>query len=230
MSENITRISDLPENITMQLPPYGVSTAPISTGNNHGMEPGGQNTYIPMNVHPNPYGNGQPSVMPPPITQPPRNEMYMGGGSPPHMDSQAMFQNIPQQRLPSRDIPIDTTDYLQDEQVQANYISKAKLSSDFVREYEDLTDKKLEKHEQKKYREKMIDKIIVEIQTPVIIALLFFVFQSPFVNSFLFKRFSVFSLYNSDGNINFYGLILKSILFGMLFYSITKFTQLLSEI
>lgn len=235
MSENITRISDLPENITMQMPPYGVTNINIPSEKKMN-DNGGQNSYIAMNVHPNPYGNGQPSIMPPPISQPPRNDMYMGGGLPNNMpnsismEQQMMLQNMAQQRLPSRDIPIDTTDYLHDEQIQANYIEKVKLSSDFVKEYEDINDKKIEKHEQKKYREKMIDKLIVEFQTPLIIGLLFLIFHMPFMNTFLFKKFSIFSLYNADGNINFYGIIMKSVLFSILYYIIIKGSIFLSEI
>ena len=55
MAEMTTRIADLPqENITMQMPVQNQSSMP-------GFVSGAaQNTYIPMNIHQNPYGQGQP--------------------------------------------------------------------------------------------------------------------------------------------------------------------------
>ena len=141
-----------------------------------------------------------------------------------------MLQNMPQQRLPSRDIQIDSGLYTQDEQIQANYIPKSSTPIDYVRDYENLTESKLEKHERNNKRVKLLDAIINEIQTPLTIGLLYFIFQLPFLNSLLFKRFSFFSLYNSDGNINFNGILLKSVLFGTSFYIIMKVIQFISEI
>jgi hypothetical protein len=104
------------------------------------------------------------------------------------------------------------------------------MSMDYVRDYENLTESKLENHERNNKRVKLLDMIISEIQTPLIVGLLYFIFQMPFLNSILFKRFSFFSLYNSDGNINFNGILLKSILFGSIFYSIIKVVHFISEI
>jgi len=240
MNDSTTRIADLPENITMQIPPYGVSTNPASgSGSGPGSVPsigaggsttfdptGLQNTYMPMNIHPNPYGNAQqPQTMPLPQQGP--TASFPNNLSP---EQHMMLQNMPQQRLPSRDIQIDSGLYTQDEQIQANYIPKSSMSTDYVRDYENLTESKLEKHERNNKRVKLLDKIISEIQTPLIVGLLYFIFQMPFLNSILFKRFSFFSLYNSDGNINFNGILLKSILFGSIFYSIIKVVHFISEI
>jgi len=240
MNDSTTRIADLPENITMQIPPYGVSTNPASgSGSGPGSVPsigaggsttfdptGLQNTYMPMNIHPNPYGNTQqPQAMPLPQQGP--SVSFPNNLS---QEQLMMLQNMPQQRLPSRDIQIDSGLYTQDEQIQANYIPKSSMSTDYVRDYENLTESKLEKHERNNKRVKLLDKIISEIQTPLIVGLLYFIFQMPFLNSILFKRFSFFSLYNSDGNINFNGILLKSILFGSIFYSIIKVVHFISEI
>jgi len=237
MNESTTRISDLPENITMQIPPYGVTTNPVSgSGSGAGPNVGGgsttfdptglQNTYIPMNIHPNPYGNAQqPQTMPLPQQGP--TASFPNNLSP---EQHMMLQNMPQQRLPSRDIQIDSGLYTQDEQIQANYIPKSSTSTDYVRDYENLTESKLEKHERNNKRVKLLDTIMNEIQTPLTIGLLYFIFQLPFLNSLLFKRFSFFSLYNSDGNINFNGILLKSVLFGTSFYIIMKVIQFISEI
>jgi hypothetical protein len=259
MSSSTTRIADLPENITIQMPgsmTNGFNNQGNGTGNGSGPGAGSgngsgmgsttgfdQNTYMPMNVHPNPYGpQTQSAVMPLPQSQP-NNKHGMGPnlGMGPNQgmgqgqnqltyEQQMMLQNMPQHRLPSRDIPIDTAGYLQDEQTQPNYIPPVKLTSDYINEYEEKHSKKTQEHEQKKHRGRMIDNLLTELQTPMFVAILFFIFQMPIVNTLLYKNFSFLSIYNSDGNINFYGLFLKSMMFGSAYYSLSRFTNYISEI
>ena len=197
MSEHTTRIADLPENITMQMPPDGSrQTAP---------------TYAPINVHPNPYGNTvQPAVM--------------------SLPEQTDMPYAPPVRLPSRDIPMDSGAYQRDEEVQPNYIPRVKMSNDYVKEYENLTESNIRKHEASKRSNSKIDNLITTLQVPVTIALLFFFFQMPMVNTMFFKNFAFLSVYNSDGNINFYGIAIKSALFGAAFYFIQNSIDYLSDI
>jgi len=236
--EKTTRIADLPENITVQMPSYNPNVNNLESPTN----------YIPINVHPNPYGiSAQNPIMPIP-QQPNVNSMnHMQQMSPMNQinqmepisvkkpkqlfteQQQYELNNMQQIRLPSRDIPVDTTNYLQDEQVQPNYIPKSNVSSDYIRDYEETTEKHIREHEKKKYRESVIDDILTEFQTPILIGILFFIFQLPIINTIIFKKFSFLSLYNEEGNFNFYGLLFKSILFGSLFYSVQKITNFISE-
>jgi len=135
-----------------------------------------------------------------------------------------------QQRLPSRDIPRDTTEYTQDEKIQANYIPKKESSKDYVRDYEDMTEKNLREYEEKKKKEKSFDRLTDQLQIPIMISLLYLVFQLPIINSIVFKKFSFLSIYDTDGNFNFYGLLLKSILFGGAYYSIQYATNFISDL
>ena len=58
--EKTTRISDLPENITVQMPTYNPN---INQSNNMNMD--SATNYMPINVHPNPYGiSAQNPIMP----------------------------------------------------------------------------------------------------------------------------------------------------------------------
>ena len=197
MSEHTTRIADLPENITVQMPPDGRQTAPA---------------YAPMNVHPNPYGNSvQPAVM----------------SLPQQLD---MSQRAPPVRLPSRDIPMNSGTHQQDEEVHANYIPKVKMSGDYVKEYENLTDTNIRKHEASKRSHSKIDYLITTLQVPITIAILFFFFHMPIVNTMFFKNFAFLSIYNGDGNINFYGIAIKSMLFGALFYFIQNSIDYLGDL
>jgi len=248
MSEPIatTRIADLPENITIQmngqyqqqqqvqyaLPnvPQG-PPPPIVMGSNAQQVDVGQNTYVPINIHPNPYGVQQqdPTLpLPQNIQQrgtnqvPPQNysAQVMGGLDP--------AQEI-QHRLPSRDIPMDSLAYQQDQEIQPNYIPKPKLTSDYIRDYEEASEERFRKHEENKHREAAVDSIFTNIQTPILIAILYFLFQLPIVTTLLYKYFSFLAIYNADGNLNLSGLILKSVLFGSLFFSLQSVSDYVSS-
>ena len=233
-----TRISDLPENITLQ-----PSNSFMHGGIENTFEQGGPPTnYIPMNVHPNPYGiSAQNPIMPMPQQQAVPNaqqvqqiqqleQMKQQYNAEVRLSEKQMMEleNMQHVRLAPRDIPL-TTNYLHDEQVQANYIPKPKLTRNYLHEYEEDFESNQIKHEAKKHRESKVDEILTELQTPILIMILFFMFQMPIINTMIFKRFSFLSIYTLDGNFNFYGLLLKSIFFGSLYYFMHKITKFISE-
>lgn len=225
-----TRIVDLPENITVQMPP-GTYNPQQQSFNPPSMGYGGESqepntTYTQMNVHPNPYGIPQQNniMSLPQTTQQPKHQNQNQ-----FLPQYNMQQNEPQYKLPSRDIPVDTTQYLNDEQVQPNYIPMHKLTSDYIKDYEDENDITIQEYRQKKHRESLVDTLLTELQTPLFIAILFFIFQMPMINSLMYKNLAFLPIYNSDGNANFYGLLLKSTLFGLLYYGVSKFTNYISE-
>ena len=236
MENTITRISDLPtdgnSNSTAYSPmiPNSAATSGKNASNNNGLP----TNYIPINTHPNPYGNPtQNNIMPNPqqaqqpqfqqMTPPPQSQYLTE-------EQQMQIHNMQHQRLPSRDIHQDTTVYSQDPQVQPNYIPKSNVSSDYVRDYENMTDKNVREYEAKKQQTSRLDYILNEIQTPIFISILFFLFQLPMINTMIFKQFSFLSIYTNDGNFNFSGIVFKSLLFGSIYYSMYKFTGYLSEI
>jgi hypothetical protein len=67
-----------------------------------------------------------------------------------------------------------------------------------------------------------LDDMYNEIQTPLLIAVLYFLFQLPFFKKFLFKYLPF--LFSSDGNYNLNGFLLTSIAFGILFHFLIKTT------
>jgi hypothetical protein len=217
MAESTTRISDLPENITVQMvhPQHqmqNIVVQQVPQQQNPGMQPD-STSYVPINIHPNPYGIPQQSVPGLPSAQPRPNQS---------MDHTMMMQQQMDMNqrtpLPSRDIPMNQIEYQHDEQIQPNFIPKQKLTSDYIREYEAASEQALKTHEQKKRGEKARDNLFSDLQTPLLVALLYFIFQMPIVNTLLFKYFAFLSIYNSDGNINFMGLLFKSALVGFVFY------------
>jgi hypothetical protein len=234
MENTITRISDLPtdgasvSNAYSPMIPNSTATSSKNASNT-----GLPTNYMPINTHPNPYGNSpQNNIMPiPQQTQqqfhqptPPPQTQYLTE------DQQMQINNLQHQRLPSRDIHQDTTTYSQDVEVQPNYIPKPNISSDYVRDYENMTERNVREYEEKKQKISRLDYIFNELQTPIFVAILFFLFQLPMINTMIFKKFSFLSIHTNDGNFNFFGLLFKSIMFGTSYYSMYKLTAFLSEI
>ena len=75
-----------------------------------------------------------------------------------------------------------------------------------------------------------MDDLLNDIQMPLFVGILFFIFQLPLVNTMIFKKFSFLSIYNEDGNFNVYGLILKSSLFGSFYMFSNKIISFISSI
>jgi len=205
-----TRIADLPDSGMMM-----DSRGPA--------QPDLQNTYIPINVHPNPYGNPvAPTSMEPPVNVRAENQLTR--------EQQMMLERTPMQSLPSRDIPMDTAIYMQDPQTIPNYIPPPQTNVDYVSDHEKIVKETFDKHRREKDRQSRLDMILTELQIPIMIGLLYFVFQLPYVNSLITKHLPFLTLYGSDGNPNFNGLLLKSILFGASYYSATQLIEYLTVI
>jgi hypothetical protein len=232
--ENVTRIADLPYDNNMQM------NNPQQSAKHVTFDESQAQNYIPINVHPNPYGvSSQNPIMPPPqqpnVSQ--KQQIMQQNYLPPPPQSQflsdeqqAELQQLTHQRIPSRDIPKDSMGYIQDEQIKPNYIPKANVSSDYVRDYQDITEKNRIEYENKKKENSRLDNIMTEFQTPIFIAILFFFFQLPIINRIIFKRFEILSLHNADGNFNFYGLLFKSLMFGSAYYLVFKAMNFLVEL
>lgn len=229
-----TSIAQLPESQQISNEFYGNISAqpqfPQQQGQGQGQrfsmqEDGGANmNYQPINAHPNPYGT--PAVTPesgppfPESTPPQQNQ---------HHENYTV-ENVPKQSLPSRDIPMDSAQYQQDEEIQSNHIPRApKLTSDYIRDYERANEEELTKHRQKQHRQKKGRETIHEFQVPVLISILYFIFQMPIVHTWMRKYLAFSNLYHEDGNFRLSGLIFKSLLFGGVYYSMTSFAQKVNE-
>ena len=229
MDVTTTRIADLP-------------IQPIQPEKNTPKIPDGiQTNYVPINNHPNPYGvpNSQQPMSHPEIAQSPNNHMIENmhvRPDPPNtqfLDEEqqhALIASQSQQRLPSRDIPMDTTQYSQDEYIQTNYVPKPILKKDYVRDEYNISEQEIQKQEHAKKQQTRFDTMIHEFQVPIILSLLYFFFQLPIVNAQIFKKFSFLSIYDEDGNFNINGLAFKSLLFGATYYAFMNVFYILIEI
>lgn len=125
-------------------------------------------------------------------------------------------------QLPSRDIPMNTTGHSNDAQVQPNYVPLAERQMDYIRDYEPTSDM-INDYNKQMNRNNSLDDMYNEIQTPLLLAVLYFLFQLPFFKRFLFGYFPV--LFSNDGNYNINGFLFTSVLFGLFFYLLNKVTN-----
>jgi len=129
--------------------------------------------------------------------------------------------------LPSRDIPTTTANISTDAQVQPNYIPPAALlQNDYITNQEE-TDDITDHYNKRMESNNSLDEMYNELQTPLLLMVLYFLFQLRFYRKFLFTFFPI--LFSKDGNININGLFFNSILFGFAYYVLNKSTELFSR-
>ena len=134
---------------------------------------------------------------------------------------QASVSGITQ--LPSRDIPFNPIAHSNDAQIQPNYVPPPPQNNmDYIKDYE-TSDDIINSYNSNKYRQNSLDEMYNEIQIPLLLAVLYFLFQLPYFRKFLFNYFPI--LFSNDGNLNINGFLFSSILFGLLFYILNKITN-----
>jgi len=129
-------------------------------------------------------------------------------------------------QLPSRDIPRTTDAITNDAQIQPNYIPQpnpAQMQEDYIQKMQQMnqsTDEIIGEHNKKANFSSSLDNLYDEIQTPLLLTILFFIFQLPIFKKYLFLY--VPFLFFNDGNYNIKGYLTISILFGCIYYSCNK--------
>jgi hypothetical protein len=119
--------------------------------------------------------------------------------------------------LPSRDIPTNTVHFA-DEAIQPNYVPQ-KEQEDYIQNTDteqEILARRMKNRDSRDSLEILYD----EFQVPIIIGLLYFIFQLPVVRSKLTTLIP--ALFNKDGNPNLSGYIFNSIFFAVLYYVISK--------
>ena len=118
--------------------------------------------------------------------------------------------------LPSRDIPQNTQALTQDAYIQPNYVPPP-TNTDYINDVDYSNINSYGKEEQIK---NSLDTIYDELQTPLLISILYFLFQLPILKQTLFKYIPL--LCHNDGNYNLNGLFFTSVAFGFLYFSLSK--------
>ena len=133
--------------------------------------------------------------------------------------------------LPSRDIPRDTNIMMQDAQVQPTYVPQPQRHVDYIQDHETSATLERVMHQNTRgsNRADALEVFYEEVQSPLMLAILYFAFQLPAVKRYMF-RYLPSALFNADGNANLTGLIATSAMFGLSFYMTQKsMTQLLES-
>ena len=167
------------------------------------------------------------------IANPPKQEPIMAPNAPTELSQQSIQQIVAglQQAqgstgLPIRDLPTNNAHITQDEQIKPNYVPKPE-NTNYIendQEFESL----IQQSKNKKVEQDRLDVLYDELQTPIIVMILFFFSQLPIFQKTLAKNLP--SLFTRDGNPSFSGYLFKTVVFGIVFYGITKFTKQISEI
>jgi hypothetical protein len=132
--------------------------------------------------------------------------------------------------LPSRDIPRDTSGMMQDAQVQPTYVPQPQRHVDYIQDHETSATLERVMHQNTRgsNRADTLETFYEEIQSPLMLAILYFAFQLPAVKRYMF-RYLPSALFSADGNANLTGLIATSAMFGLAFYTLQKGMTRLTE-
>jgi hypothetical protein len=126
--------------------------------------------------------------------------------------------------LPSRDIPINPTAVNNDTQIKPNFIPEPQ-NTDYITNSQ--TPEDLVTQNNKKLNSlDSLDVFYNEFQLPLLVSILYFLFQLPIFRKTLKKTLP--SLFGNDANPNFYGYLFNSVLFASIFYVLVKFINQLT--
>ena len=128
--------------------------------------------------------------------------------------------------LSNREISTNNNHITQDEQIKPNFIPKP-TNTNYIEEESSMKDL-IKQSQNKKVEQDRLDIMYEELQTPLMVMILFFLFQLPIFQKSLSKYAP--SLFQRDGNPSFSGYFVKTVMFGTTYYFITKVIKQLSEI
>ena len=117
--------------------------------------------------------------------------------------------------LPSRDIPINTLQMQQDDQVKPDFIPTSE-TNDYIGNILDREKILLEQKKKLNYADNL-DYIYQNLQLPILVGIMYFIFQLPIIRKNLFTFLP--NLFNKDGNPKLTGYIFNSVIFA-LFYTL----------
>jgi hypothetical protein len=120
--------------------------------------------------------------------------------------------------LPSRDIPQNTLSAQQDQETKPNFIP-ADASEDYIGDI--LQHERIIQETQRKQNQSdNMDYIYQQLQIPILVGIIYFVFQLPILRKNLFTFLP--ALFNKDGNPNLSGYVFNSIAFAALYSLLIK--------
>lgn len=116
--------------------------------------------------------------------------------------------------LPSRDIPMGTLNHMHDNEIKPNFIpSNTTKKVSFVEDEQEKYKQKDSSFTRTKHRLSIMDSIIENSHIPIILAILYFIFQLPYTQK---KGFQLFPyLHIKENQLSIVGLMFKSVAYGL---------------
>ena len=151
-------------------------------------------------------------------------------GPPPSMDVNEFVNGLQEAtssgmtKLPSRDIPIDQNAVLKDVQVKPNFVPESS-PTDYITEHQ--TSEEIIRQKAKKQKSAdSLDVIFSELSLPLMISVLYFMYQLPVVRRTFLKTLPM--CYSKSGELKLTGYLANSIVFGGIIYAVSKVMNQLS--
>jgi len=121
--------------------------------------------------------------------------------------------------LPSRDIPRNQQHIAQDIQIKTNHIPQKESYVDYIQEHQ-TNEQIIRAQIQQQTNKSRFDIIFDEVQGPIMLGILYFMFQLPVIQKQMCKLIP--SLFGSDGHPNLSGYIFTSSIFASVYYFLVK--------
>jgi hypothetical protein len=125
--------------------------------------------------------------------------------------------------LPSRDIPQTQGHLTQDAQIKANFIPQN--DGDYIQDHQ-TSEEIIRRNAQRTQKEDSLDALYTQLQTPVTIGVLYFLFQLPVVRKTSLRFLPM--LFHKDGNPNLSGYLANSLVFALIYYLAVRTMNYLS--
>lgn len=128
--------------------------------------------------------------------------------------------------LPSRDIPQNQSSITNDPQVQPNHIPEQK--GGFVEDFDVSHAQQYREQMMQRKNEQHVETLYDSLQVPIMICVLFFIFQLPFVNKLLFQYVPM--LFLKERQLTLGGYLTKTLMFGGSYFLLQHLVNSLSEL
>ena len=124
--------------------------------------------------------------------------------------------------LQNREIPMNNNHVTQDEQIKPNFVPQPQQgqNAQYIESEQSSIENMLRKSSEKKSQQDRLDMLYSELQMPLLVMILYFFFQLPYFGKLLSRYLP--TLFSRDGNPLFSGYLLKTVIFGLVFYGVTK--------
>jgi len=142
--------------------------------------------------------------------------------------------------LPSRDIPTSNLQQSTDIQSHPNYVPGQMRNSieegtghgtgqgqeDFIEKHQQFLKRKELKESKSRQMESIFETLMDQVHIPLILGVLYFLFQLPFFNERLHSQLPV--LFVKESKLSVYGIIVKAVLFALSYLGIHQFISYMS--